>query len=51
MFWAQITNAPRSSGRDILELHEYVRDCVRRINSRFGTVSYEPVSGELQPRV
>ncbi len=33
----QITNAPRSSGKELGELHEYVRALVNAINSRYGS--------------
>mmetsp|Transcript_7436 Transcript_7436/g.16134 ORF Transcript_7436/g.16134 Transcript_7436/m.16134 type:complete len:857 (+) Transcript_7436:209-2779(+) len=39
----QITNPPRSSGRDITELHKFVTDLVDSINKRFGSEGYQPV--------
>lgn len=39
----QITNAPRSSGKELAELHECVRALAARINTRFGAPGYEPV--------
>ena len=39
----QITNPPRSSGKDVTELHQYVRDIVERVNKRFGSETHQPV--------
>jgi trehalose 6-phosphate synthase/phosphatase len=39
----QITNAPRSSGRELAELHETTTALVRAINARWGSSGYEPV--------
>lgn len=39
----QITNPPRSSGRDITELHEYIVQLVSNINRTYGTPTYQPV--------
>lgn len=39
----QITNAPRTSGKDIAELHEYVLNLAQRINRKYGQPNYEPV--------
>lgn len=41
--FVQITNAPRSSGKEVTELHEAVRDLVTNINNRYGTSDYTPV--------
>ena len=35
--------SPRSSGKDLSELHEYVLGLVRNINKRYGQEGYEPV--------
>jgi trehalose-6-phosphate synthase len=43
----QITNPPRSSGKDVGELHAYVRDLVDRINRKYG----KPVRGGGAPPV
>jgi len=39
----QITNAPRSSGQEVTELHDYIRALVASINRRFGMPGYDPV--------
>lgn len=39
----QITNAPRTSGKDIAELHEYVLSLAQRINRKYGQPGYDPV--------
>ncbi|KXZ45849.1 hypothetical protein GPECTOR_50g643 [Gonium pectorale] len=39
----QITNPPRSSGRDITELHRCVNNLVESINRKFGKGAYQPV--------
>ncbi|GBF90542.1 trehalose-6-phosphate synthase phosphatase, partial [Raphidocelis subcapitata] len=40
---AQITDAPRSSGKELSDLNEYVDALVERINARFGRPGYQPV--------
>lgn len=39
----QITNAPRTGGRDMQELISNIHTLVQSINQRFGTEGYEPV--------
>lgn len=39
----QITNAPRSTGKELAELHEAVKALVGGINSRWSSPGYEPV--------
>jgi hypothetical protein len=40
----QITNAPRSGGKHITELHQYILEIVRRINEKYGSSTHQPVS-------
>jgi hypothetical protein len=40
----QITNAPRSSGKEVIELHECVKALVTRINTRFGSPGVWPLT-------
>lgn len=40
----QITNAPRSSGKELAELHEAALALVARINGRWGSPGYSPVA-------
>ena len=46
----QITNAPRSSGKDITELHQYILEIVRRINGKYGSDNHQPVSSTASIR-
>ncbi|KAL3130848.1 hypothetical protein ABBQ38_000180 [Trebouxia sp. C0009 RCD-2024] len=39
----QVTNAPRSSSKDITELHAFVLSLVERINKKFSSGSYKPI--------
>ncbi|CAL8463619.1 g3153 [Coccomyxa elongata] len=39
----QVTNAPRSPGKDVQELHDFAVSLVERINKKYGTESYQPV--------
>ncbi|GFR42321.1 hypothetical protein Agub_g3228 [Astrephomene gubernaculifera] len=39
----QITNPPRSTGRDVTELHRYVNTLVDSINRKYGMGTYQPV--------
>lgn len=39
----QITNAPRSSSKDITELHDFVLSVVERINKKYGIRNYLPI--------
>ena len=41
---AQITNAPRSSGKELAELHEAATELARSINRRWSSPGYEPVA-------
>lgn len=39
----QITNPPRSTGKDVTDLHRFVIDLVSRINGKYATEGYTPV--------
>ena len=40
----KITNPPRSTGKDVTELHRFVTDVVTRINNKYSTADgYQPV--------
>eukprot|EP00955_Chlamydomonas_euryale_P023786 250683-Chlamydomonas_euryale.AAC.1 len=39
----QITNPPRSSGKDVNDLHRFVTELVDRINARFSVDGFAPV--------
>ncbi|CAL5223978.1 g6589 [Coccomyxa viridis] len=39
----QVTNAPRSPGKDVQELHDFAVSVVERINAKYGAEGYQPV--------